>query len=160
MSEIENRMLSIRVRVTKATLLRAEMIRTIIARLRESDLSFVEIQALLKFSPSGARSYMKDLRKCGVVYIPYRIGATSRSIGVAVYALVEDDELVEAFLAMIDNPANVGTPKGAPKSRHTDPSRHFHIMADDANPALRIKRARIPAPDPVLAAFYGMVAAC
>lgn len=153
-------MLRARVRTTAATIQRADLIRKIIARLRESDMSFLEIQALTKFSPSGVRSYMKDLCNCGVVYVAHRIDATTRSIGQAVYALVENEAKVDEFLAQIDNPANVNTPKAPNKPpMHADPSRHFHIMKDDANPALRVKRARIPAPDPLLAAFFGFAGA-
>jgi len=40
-----------------------------------------------------------------------------------------------------------------------DPSRHFHVADDDEPVKVRVPHVRIPAPDPLLAMFYGIAPA-
>ena len=56
-----------RVRSTSATLRRIENMQKLIAELQQHEMLADEIAWFLKFSPSGARKYIRDLRDAGVI---------------------------------------------------------------------------------------------
>jgi len=93
-----------RVRSTSATLRRIENMQKLVAELQNHEMLADEIAWFLKFSPSGARKYIRDLREAGVIELARYIEGTATYLGKAVYQLTPDAERVQAFLGR-DRPA-------------------------------------------------------
>ena len=86
-----------RVRSTSATLRRIENMQKLIGELSLHEMLADEIAWFLKFSPSGARKYIRDLREAGVIELARYIEGTATYLGKAVYQLTPDPERVRAF---------------------------------------------------------------
>lgn len=149
-----------RVRVTAATERRSETFRRLIAHLALGDMPRDEFAEFLGFSASGARKYIQELRAAGITKVAHYIDPTPWTKGEPVYSLTGDSAALEAFLASLDH---ARPPVIATTVRKTvfpdDPSRNFHIMQDDTRYPVNIAGRKIPAPDPLLAAFFGMATA-
>ena len=148
-----------RVRSTSATLRRIENMQKLIAELQNHEMLADEIAWFLKFSPSGARKYIRDLRDAGVIELARYIEGTATYLGKAVYQLTPDAERVKAFLAAIAQPKREGAPprKERPSLREQSMAgsgRHFHILADDTHYAIRVNRGPVTR-DPLVAALFG-----
>jgi DNA-binding Lrp family transcriptional regulator len=148
-----------RVRSTSATLRRIENMQKLIAELQNHEMLADEIAWFLKFSPSGARKYIRDLRDAGVIELARYIEGTATYLGKAVYQLTPDAERVKAFLAAIVQPKREGAPprKERPSLREQSMAgsgRHFHILADDTHYAIRVNRGPVMR-DPLVAALFG-----
>lgn len=148
------------VRVTTATKRRVELMRKMIDRFRQGEAMFDELAELIGFSPSGTRGYLKELIDADLVFLDRRINVVARSIGQAVYVLTDNEDLVDAYIASMGIPQ----PERAPKERiahglPTDPTRHFHIVQDDSSYPVKVARLNAPAPDPLLAQFFGFAGA-
>ncbi|WP_165391023.1 MULTISPECIES: winged helix-turn-helix domain-containing protein [Pseudoduganella] len=148
-----------RVRSTSATLRRIENMQKLIGELQQHEMLADEIAWFLKFSPSGARKYIRDLREAGVIELARYIEGTATYLGKAVYRLTPDAERVQAFLAAIAQPKREGTPprKERPSLREQSMAgsgRHFHILADDTHYAIRVNRGPVTR-DPLVAALFG-----
>jgi hypothetical protein len=76
-----------RVRSTSATLRRIENMQKLIGELSLHEMLADEIAWFLKFSPSGARKYIRDLREAGVIELARYIEGTATYLGKAVYQL-------------------------------------------------------------------------
>lgn len=127
---------------------RIERVRKLINALMVSELSRDEIGGLLAIGPSGVRKYMVDL--AGIV-------ESSGEAGHLVCRLTRDAEKVANYLASLDalTPARPIKPRACALTvAAQDPARHFHIMEDDVEFPVRIPR--IPAPEPLHAAFWGV----
>ncbi|CAN7458053.1 winged helix-turn-helix domain-containing protein [Pseudoduganella sp. LjRoot289] len=148
-----------RVRSTSATLRRIENMQKLIAELQQHEMLADEIAWFLKFSPSGARKYIRDLRDAGVIELARYIEGTATYLGKAVYQLTPDPERVKMFLAAIVQPKREGAPprKERPSLREqamAGAGRHFHILADDTHYAIRVNRGPVTR-DPLVAALFG-----
>jgi hypothetical protein len=148
-----------RVRSTSATLRRIENMQKLVAELQNHEMLADEIAWFLKFSPSGARKYIRDLREAGVIELARYIEGTATYLGKAVYQLTPDAERVQAFLAAIAQPKREGAPprKERPSLREQSMAgngRHFHILADDTHYAIRVNRGPVQR-DPLVAALFG-----
>jgi hypothetical protein len=148
-----------RVRSTSATLRRIENMQKLIAELQQHEMLADEIAWFLKFSPSGARKYIRDLREAGVIELARYIEGTATYLGKAVYQLTPDAERVKQFLGAISQPKREGAPprKERPSLRDqamAGAGRHFHILADDTHYAIRVNRAPVTR-DPLVAALFG-----
>lgn len=148
-----------RVRSTSATQRRIENMQKLIGELQNHEMLADEIAWFLKFSPSGARKYIRDLREAGVIELARYIEGTATYLGKAVYQLTPDAERVKAFLAAIVQPKREGAPprKERPSLREQNMAgngRHFHILADDTHYAIRVNRNPV-ARDPLVAALFG-----
>jgi DNA-binding Lrp family transcriptional regulator len=148
-----------RVRSTSATLRRIENMQKLVAELQQHEMLADEIAWFLKFSPSGARKYIRDLRDAGVIELARYIEGTATYLGKAVYQLTPDPERVKTFLAAIVQPKREGAPprKERPSLREqamAGAGRHFHILADDTHYAIRVNRAPVTR-DPLVAALFG-----
>ncbi len=131
---------------------RIERVRKLILALQVGELSRDEIGGLLAIGPSGVRKYMDDLR--GIV-------ESVHVHGQLICRLTSDTVKVAAYLASLDEKASACPIKPracALTIAARDPSRHFHVMVDDAEFPVRLMR-KIPAPDPVLARFFNLVPA-
>jgi DNA-binding Lrp family transcriptional regulator len=148
-----------RVRSTSATLRRIENMQKLVAELQQHEMLADEIAWFLKFSPSGARKYIRDLRDAGVIELARYIEGTATYLGKAVYQLTPDPERVKTFLAAIVQPKRDGVPprKERPSLREqamAGAGRHFHILADDTHYAIRVNRGPVTR-DPLVAALFG-----
>jgi hypothetical protein len=152
-----------RVRDTSATARRFENIHAIINKLREGEMTRVDIQALLKFSPSGARKYCREMISAGVMVISHieeikQHAVRGKDQQVQHFRLTDDEEIIANVLALIVKESNNKEKVDKPKERVTtgDTSRHFHIMSDDTYYAVKVPHKKIPAHTELMAAFYGM----
>ena len=148
-----------RVRSTSATLRRIENMQRLIGELSVHEMLADEIAWFLKFSPSGARKYIRDLRDAGVIELARYIEGTATYLGKAVYQLSPDPERVRAFLAAIVQPKRDGVVARKDRMGQRDQSlsgsgRHFHILADDTHYAIRVNRGPVTR-DPLVAALFG-----
>ena len=147
-----------RVRSTSATQRRIENMQKLIGELSTHEMLADEIAWFLKFSPSGARKYIRDLREAGVIELARYIEGTATYLGKAVYQISPDPERVKAFLAAIVQPKREGVAprKERPGLREQSMAGtgHFHILADDTHYAIRVNRSPV-ARDPLVAALFG-----
>jgi DNA-binding Lrp family transcriptional regulator len=148
-----------RVRSTSATLRRIENMQKLIGELSLHEMLADEIAWFLKFSPSGARKYIRDLREAGVIELARYVEGTATYLGKAVYQLTPDPERVAAFLAAIVQPKREGAPPrkerpGIREQAMAGSGRHFHILADDTHYAIRVNRGPVMR-DPLVAALFG-----
>ncbi|MES2127963.1 MAG: winged helix-turn-helix domain-containing protein [Pseudomonadota bacterium] len=148
-----------RVRSTSATQRRIENMQKLIGELMTHEMLADEIAWFLKFSPSGARKYIRDLREAGVIELARYIEGTATYLGKAVYRISPDPERVQAFLAAIVQPKREGAPPrkeraGAREQNMAGAGRHFHILADDTHYAIRVNRNPVGR-DPLVAALFG-----
>ena len=148
-----------RVRSTSATQRRIENMQKLIAELSTHEMLADEIAWFLKFSPSGARKYIRDLREAGVIELARYIEGTATYLGKAVYQISPDPDRVKAFLAAICQPKREGAaPRkerpGLREQSMAGAGRHFHILADDTHYAIRVNRNPV-ARDPLVAALFG-----
>jgi hypothetical protein len=108
-----------------------------------------QIAGLLGMGPSGARKYVADLN--GLTSLTF-VGAEQ------FHRWTANANKTRAFMASLD--ALAARPMRAPRTALSiatrDPSRHFHILADDEHFSVRVSRCA-PARDPMAlpVAFFG-----
>lgn len=151
-----------RVRDTIATARRANYIRSIVERLRGGELSTSDIREILSMSPSGTRKYVRELLGAEVMVISRtehirRIAGRGSEQTLNHYKLTDDESKIEALMALLSKARDYKKKAEEPKKRVLtgDPSRHFHIMEDDTHYPVKVQRPVTPAPDPLLAQFFG-----
>lgn len=137
------------------TAARVERLRRLIVTLQVRQLMRDEIGQILQVGPSGVRKYVKDLGD--KIAIARYVDGTATYRGDPVYCLTMTQGQTQAYLASLAA-APTARPAAASKSAFSlasqDPSRHIHIMEDDAHFAVRLNRS--PATrDPLVAAFFG-----
>ena len=141
---------------------RIDNTKRLVAALAEGEMPRPDIGELLGLSLSGIRKYVTDLIEHDVAYVVSRIGERPGCMGVPVYALNPDQGKVESFLAALAV-GQLNQPSGGrPTLLSTalaDPSRHFHVLKDDDVISPRVSRTRIPAHEPLHAAFFGLAGA-
>lgn len=148
-----------RVRSTSATQRRIENMQKLINELMDHEMLADEIAWFLKFSPSGARKYIRDLREAGVIELARYVEGTATYLGKAVYQISPDPERVKSFLAAIAQPKREGAPPrkerpGLREQAMAGTGRHFHILADDTHYAIRVNRNPVGR-DPLVTALFG-----
>jgi predicted transcriptional regulator len=141
-----------RIRSTPATRRRDDNVRAIITALRERHLMRDEIAALINMGRSGANKYVAMLREAGVIEIERYVAKTVWATGKPVYRLNPDTALVDGYLRSLDT----GTVSVTKPVREIDHTRHVHLTSDDCNYHIKLASVRIPPPDPLLAAFFGL----
>lgn len=139
--------LTSRVRRSAATQRRDDNLRILIAALRQGVLLRDQMRSLLGNSHSGCNKYIAVLRAAGVLELKRYVNRTRSSPGHPAYGLTGNLQRVDDFLASLD---------AGPALAEMAPERHVHIMDDDCHYERKITAHRVPAPDPVLAAFYGL----
>ena len=138
---------------------RVENIQLLIDELSKRSLLFGEIVLLLKFTPSGTRKYIGDLRAAGVIERAPFIKGTVTSPGNMGYQLSPDTERVRVFLEAIgqgnrDFFAKRKKHAGLVERSTSGAGRRFHILADDEHFAVRGNLERVTR-DPLVAALFG-----
>lgn len=139
----------------RKTAQRTERLLALVAALQTSHMMREDIGELLQVGPSGVRKYIKDLG--AAIEVDRYVDGTGKFIGFPVYRLAMTPEQAQAYLTGL---------AAAPEARRTrasasalsiaakDPSRHFHILADDTHYAVRVSRSPV-ARDPLVAALFG-----
>jgi len=141
----------------RQTAQRIERIRNVVTALLAGDLVREELTDVLQVSPSGARKYIADLREAGCIALARYADGTTTSLGAPVYTLAMTAKEAQAYLDSLaaNLPARAIKPSNSAFSiASRDPSRRFHIMADDAPYQIRISRIPVMR-DPLVAAFFG-----
>lgn len=135
---------------------RINKITELIAVLRQRDITAQQAADLLSMSTGGGKSYMRELRCAEVVdVITHR--STRAGQPAPVYRLTGDDAVIDAYLAALNQCESHATPE--PRSTLLeralkDPTRHVHIMHDDAHYQPTMHRF-IPFRDALVAALFG-----
>lgn len=114
-----------------------------------------EVAAMTNTSASGARKYIRVLIGAGIVRTIEQTNA--QHPGPLLHEVCGDEAAIAQFLASLA----VGySPLSSYKTKApvTSTTRHIHLMQDDA-PYYAKTVKKIPAPDPILAALFGKVAA-
>jgi hypothetical protein len=118
---------------------RAANLRTLIAALREQELSRDEMSNLIGKSKSATREY--------VVILGSLLDSSMGDAGQA-YRLTSDEKRVQTFLAKLgDGPGRrkTGGARSMLAAAMSDPSRHFHIAADDMPFKVKLQRGPVKA---------------
>lgn len=137
------------------TVSRAERLHLLVTTLQSSELMREDIGSLLKVGPSAVRKYVQDLD--GVIEIARFVDGTSTFLGYPVYRLAMTLEQAEEYLASLATAPVARRSKPSMSALSVaarDPSRHFHILADDTHYAIRVSRSPV-ARDPLVAALFG-----
>lgn len=127
---------------------RIERIATLISALRIRAMTRSEIGELLNVGPSSVSKYLGDLR--GKVAFDY-------SAGKQVCRVAMSAEESEAYLVKLASIAAARPASGRMtdlEKASNDPSRHFHVLADDEPYAIRLRRVPIVR-DWAVAALFG-----
>jgi predicted transcriptional regulator len=135
---------------------RIERIRRLITELQDRDMRREDIADLLEMGPSGVRKYIADLRESGVMEIARYADGTATFLGYAEYRLALGADETREYLANLAAAPTSGRKEKVPEFTLAarDPSRRFHILADDTHYAIRVSRAPIVR-DPLVAALFG-----
>jgi hypothetical protein len=146
-----------RVRQTTATRRRADNLRKIINALRAGDMLADDIHHLLGFSPSGGRKYIAELRSAEMLDIVRYEEKFRSPVGTAVFGLTKNEEIIAAFLAVIQEPSGA-QPTERPKKQRVDAGigRNIHIMGDDTHQVVRVPRLKIPEHTELMARLFGL----
>jgi DNA-binding transcriptional ArsR family regulator len=140
-----------RVRSTSSTKRRDQKVAAIIAALREGPMRRADIREALDLSGSGVNKYLAQLSEAGVVEIARRINPSSTSQGTAVFRLVRDTDRVDDYLRSVEAGSALREKPKQPRAERRLPDNSPFRQA----PLF----SRIPAPDPVLAHFFGLTQA-
>lgn len=128
---------------------RHDSLRALIAELQKGEMTQGEIALVLKCSRSGVRNYIKGLGDL--------VETISHGLVVPnTYRITDDRQAIDAFLATL-----VVIRKGSIRVRDrrtpTDPTRHIHIMDDDA--PFRVPVCHVRPQHPAMhLAFWGVAA--
>lgn len=137
------------------TVARIEGLRRLIVALQAREMMREDIGELLQVGVSGVRKYVSDLG--AVIEVARFVDGNNRFPGYPVYRLAVSAEEAQAHLASLAAEPRARKPKPSMSALSVatrDPSRHFHILADDTNYAIRVSRAPV-ARDPLVAALFG-----
>jgi hypothetical protein len=140
-----------RIRTTPATKRRDQNVRSIVAALRNASMLKDDLRDMLGISQSGINKYVQLLRTAGVIELERYVGATRTSQGIPVLRIARDSAVVDAYLLALEE-----APAFPRTARPVDHARHIHRIEDDGHFPDRSPTVGIPAPDPVLAAFFGL----
>jgi hypothetical protein len=139
----------------RKTTLRVERMRNLVKAMIAGDMTREEIGELLQVGPSGVRKYLADL--IDIVGIARYVDGTATFVGFPVYGLVINAKEAQSYM---DSLVADAPPRATPEPRSVcalaarDPSRHFHILADDTHYPVRVSRAPVQR-DVLVAAFFG-----
>ncbi len=161
----------IRTRRTSFTERRTQNMKMLVDQLSVAFIARDDFGLLLKMSGSGARKYIRDLAGENIIVVasvdePVRKG----QMGAPVYGLTDDAELVAAFLKKLETEPRNLTERRAQVDHSTgaeprmykeknDDGHLVHTLRDDVTHRPRASKFRIPAPDPLLAALFGLAPA-
>ena len=158
-------------RCTSATRKRADNMKALIENLRAvGTMGRDEFGLFLGFSPSGGRKYLRELTEDEMIHIVgFEEVMKNGQPGAPTYALNKDAAVVDAYLLKLEKMpqnlterrAQVDHTSAGPRMQkvQAEDGRQVHMLRDDVEHKPRSARFKIPAPDPVLAHFYGFAGA-
>jgi predicted transcriptional regulator len=123
-------------------------------------LSVRDLADLLKVSDSTVKGYLWAMLDGQIV--TRKVHKDDAKHPTARYTVTANEQQIRDFIETLKfDPSKTLQPRPrAPKSPEQrmaqDPGRRFHIAGDDEPVKIRISRQKLPDPDPLLAAFYGM----
>jgi DNA-binding transcriptional ArsR family regulator len=134
-----------RIRNTSITRQRVDNMLRLVAEFHLREMLRDDIREFLGMSPSGVRKYIRELREAKIIDAVRCDDLQGPQH--QIYALCASTETVTAFIQSLALPQVV--PARKPKSfiQPADPSRHVHVMDDDAQYPVRVRRNAIT-PDP------------
>lgn len=142
--------------IPRQTSARIEKLRNLVNALMAGDLERDEIGQVAQVGPSGIRKYLTELGD--KVEVARYVDPAPGFLGFPVYRLAITPAAARAYLASLDTAAPVPRPRKESTSAVAiaarNPTRHFHILADDAHYMVRVDRAPVRR-DPLVAAFFG-----
>jgi hypothetical protein len=155
------------VRSTVATRARIVKFKQLVHGLRAAGtMRLCEVADLLCFSESGARKYITELVADEIVLVAGFDPAPPKTrIGKTIYKLSDSVSIVDAFLERLDIAPQNLTQRRALADHSAEPrmqkvlsedGRHIHMLRDDVKHNPRTSPFKIPAPDPLLAQFFGL----
>jgi hypothetical protein len=139
------------------SLIRHSNLKKLVFSLRDNPMQRDEIAGIFKFSPSGARNYIKDLRLAGLITIIGYPDERGPHRGLPLWGIVLDAAHVEKWLSRLDAGECAGVHKQRPKNlmiAMKDKTRHFHILSDDAHFNVKVSRSK-GKPDPIAQHLFG-----
>lgn len=136
--------------LTKGALIRAGRVKQIVLALQCDDLNALQIEEMLSITQSTRRKDMQPLLDCGLVTVADRLGI-EKGKGMAVFRISGDQVRVAHYLKSLGTPEKV-KPTNVSRKKGEGP----RSVDMPRNPGWVFQ---IPAPDPLLAAFYGRAAA-
>ncbi|MET0980311.1 MAG: hypothetical protein ABWX90_03585 [Candidatus Saccharimonadales bacterium] len=156
------------VRVTSATRQRAEnMLQVLNLFKTHRVLDALDVQNSLCYSPSGARKYLADLVRNGIVIIRTK---AHKHLGLAEYHLSDNEQRIQEFEISLKNYVSSDSKKSAlpyedrPASskqrtltiHEKYPDRQIYVVGDDMNFATRLTPNKGEGKrDPLVAALFG-----
>lgn len=138
-----------RVRTTTATKRRDRNVIGLIGALRAGPMRRADLREAMNLSGSSINKYLTLLGDAGVIEIARYINPTAHSIGTAVFRLVRDTERVDDYLRSVE--------AGSEQRERKQWTRSIHRLQDDSPFRHAPQCNPIPAPDPVLAHFFGLI---
>lgn len=158
-------------RCTSATRKRANNMKALIENLRAvGRMGRDEFGLFLGQSPSGGRKYLRELADDGlVIIVAFEDARPGQKNGPPIFSLTPDAAAVDAYLLKLERiPDNLTERRASIDHTSTGPrmqkvqaedGRQVHMLRDDVEHKPRSARFKIPAHEPVLAAFYGFAGA-
>lgn len=142
-------------RITRSTDKRAENMRNLIEFFKGKDLRPRQVAEFLKFGPSGARKYTRDLQEAGIIEGVGMVGDKNMAAVTPLYRLTDDESLREPFLLSMTANQNPKSPSNRKKKEVLgDPNCRLHLMSDDESYAVRTHKF-VAHRDPLVEAFFG-----
>jgi hypothetical protein len=158
-------------RCTSATRKRADNMKSLIENLRAvGRMGRDDFGLFLGMSPSGGRKYLRELAEDEMIHIVgFEEIMKNGQPGAPTFALNKDVALVDAYLLKLETaPQNLTERRARVDHTSTGPrmqkvqaedGRQVHMLRDDVEHKPRSARFKIPAHEPVLAAFFGFAGA-
>ena len=134
---------------------RIDNLLAIVRELAYRDMTIADVGALLGFSDSGARNYIRELSDAGLMEISARISKMAGHAGQPVFTLTQDSVAIDSFLEAMAERKRLGWV--APRSAEPLPVRRgsrFHLLDGDSS-FVPTERVRCAARDPLVAALFG-----
>jgi hypothetical protein len=137
---------------------RITMMSSLIAELGQRDITIQQAADHLRMTHAGGKNYMRDLRIAGLVTL---IGATSGTVGVPapLYRLTTGQAAIDTYLADLRAfrlPKRQTRPDGTLLAQALkDPTRHVHLLRDDAAGFKPVMHRFTPVRDSLFAALFG-----
>jgi biotin operon repressor len=136
-----------RVRSNANTRRRDQNVTAIIGALRNGPMLRADLRNVIDMSESGVNKYILMLRADGVIEVDRFVNATRSSPGHPMFRLVRDTERVDDYLRAVAAGSALREKPKQPNRIHRLDTGSFHPGA---------LSMCIPAPDPVLAHFFGL----
>jgi hypothetical protein len=137
---------------------RITMMASLIAELARRDITVQQAADFLHMTHAGGKNYMRDLRIAGLIAI---VSETTGTVGqpAPIYRLTTDHAAIDQYLADLRAyrlPKRQTRPDGTLLAQALkDPTRHVHLLRDDAAGFKPVMHRITPVRDSLVAALFG-----